>query len=85
MLGQDFSEESPNDPVWRQAARLRRCAIYLLVEGMFGGKRAPIAHAIGITRQAVHKGVAAIEAERMRDGAFDAMMQAAIVDLKGDQ
>lgn len=85
MLNQDFSSENTNDPVWLQASRLRRCAIYLVVEGLFEGKRAPVARAVGISRQAVHKGVAAIEAERMRDDAFDKKMQSAIDEMKADQ
>ncbi len=82
MVNQDFSgEECPNDPVWRQAARLRRCAFYLLVEILHVGK-ADMAHAIGISRQAVHKGVAAVEAERDRDPQFDALMQGMVDRMK---
>jgi len=82
VLAQDFSKEAAT-PVWRQAARMRRCAIYLLVEGGGIGK-ATIGHAIGITRQAVQKAVAEIEAARDGDHAFDALMQTMMVQLKGD-
>ncbi|MCK1407640.1 hypothetical protein [Bradyrhizobium sp. 76] len=85
MLNQDFSSENTNDPVWLQASRLRRCAIYLVVEGLFSGKRAPVARAIGISRQAVHKGVAAIEAERMRNSEFDKKMELALLELRADR
>lgn len=82
MLSQNFEAENSNDPVWLQASRLRRCAIYLLVEEMRAVGKAEIAHAIGITRQAVHKGVAAIEAERERDPAFHTLMQGVVATLK---
>jgi hypothetical protein len=82
MLLQDFSSENTNDPVWLQASRLRRCAVYLLVEGLDFGK-ANIARAIGVSRQAVHKTVAAIEAERDRDREFDGLMASMMLQVKG--
>lgn len=81
MLAQNFEAENTNDPVWLQASRLRRCAIYLLVEGLYLGK-AKIAAAIGVTRQAVHKTVAAIESERDRDSALDTLMETMMLQLK---
>jgi transcriptional regulator with XRE-family HTH domain len=82
MLSQDFSEERTQDPVWKQAARLRRCALYLLAEGL-GLKKAALAAAIGVSRQAVQKTVAEIEAERERSPDFDALMQTMMDTLKG--
>ncbi len=83
MLSQSFAEERPQDPVWLQASRMRRCAIYVLVEGLFISKAA-IGKAIGHSRQAVHKTVAAIEMERDRDNAFDKAMQAMMDTVKGE-
>ena len=83
MLAQDFSAECPQNPVWKQAARLRRCAIYLLVEGLGLGK-AEIGHAIGMTRAGAQKAVKEIEAERDRSVEFDALMQNMMVQLKGE-
>jgi hypothetical protein len=81
MLSQDFSVERPT-PIWLAASRMRRCAIYILVEGGGIGK-ATIGHAIGVTRAGVHKTVADIEAARMKDGEFDALMQRMMAQLKG--
>ncbi|MGX9389780.1 hypothetical protein ACWX0K_10860 [Nitrobacteraceae bacterium UC4446_H13] len=81
MLSQSFEEERPQDPVWLQAARLRRCAIYVLVEGLMI-RKAHIGHAIGCSRQAVHKAVAVIEQERDRDAQFDALMQTMMDTVK---
>ncbi|UPJ43916.1 hypothetical protein IVB40_07555 [Bradyrhizobium sp. 40] len=82
MLSQDFTSENTNDPVWLQASRLRRCAVYLLVEGLQFGK-ANIGRAIGVSRQAVHKSVAAIEAERDKDAGFDVLMSSMMLQVKG--
>jgi hypothetical protein len=79
VLSQTFESEKTNDPTWLGASRCRRQAIYVLVEVLGVGK-AKVAQAIGITRQAAHKTVAAVECERMRDAAFDAFMQAAVDD-----
>lgn len=81
MLSQSFAEERPQDAVWLQAARLRRCAIYVLVEGLMI-RKAHIGHAIGCSRQAVHKAVAVIEQERERDPAFDTLMQTMMDTVK---
>jgi hypothetical protein len=83
MLAQDFSQERPTDRVWLQASRIRRCAVYLLVEGLDIGK-AEIGAATGASRQAVHKTVMALEAERERDGEFDALMRALMLQLTGE-
>lgn len=81
MLSQSFEAERPQDPVWLQAARLRRCAIYVLVEGLMI-RKAQIGHAVGCSRQAVQKAVAAIEQERERDPQFDALMQTMMDTVK---
>lgn len=83
VLAQDFSKERPTDKVWLQAARIRRCAVYLVVEGLKVGAAA-VAGAIGQKRQAVHKAIAAIEAERDRDGEFDALMRVLMLQLTGE-
>ncbi|MFT4115439.1 hypothetical protein [Bradyrhizobium sp.] len=84
MLSQDYGAENTNDPIWLQASRLRRCAIYLLVEGLDLGK-ADIGRAVGVSRQAIHKSVAAIEAERERDGAFDGLMSTMMLQVRGER
>jgi transcriptional regulator with XRE-family HTH domain len=84
MLTQDFSSENTEDPVWLQASRLRRCAVYLVVEGLRLGK-ADIGRAVGVSRQAIHKSVAAIEAERERDAAFDALMSGMMLMVAGER
>lgn len=84
MLSQIFTAENTNDPVWLQASRLRRCAVYLLVEGLNLGK-ANIGRAIGVSRQAVHKSVATIEAERDRDAGFDSLMSGMMLQVKGQR
>jgi DNA-binding XRE family transcriptional regulator len=84
MLAQDFSSENTNDPVWLQASRLRRCAIYLMVEGMKCSK-ADIGRLIGVSRQAVHKSVAAIEAERDRSEIFHELMGSMMLQVKGQR
>lgn len=84
MLSQNFAAENSNDPVWLQASRLRRCAVYLLVEGLNLGK-ANIGRAIGVSRQAIHKSVAAIEAERDRDAIFDGLMSTMMLQVKGER
>lgn len=84
MLSQDFSSENTNDPVWLQASRLRRCAVYLMVEGKLCSK-ADIARVIGVSRQAAHKTVAAIEAERGRDERFDSMMGSLMLQVAGQR
>lgn len=84
MLTQDFSSENTEDPVWLQASRLRRCAVYLVVEGLRLGK-ADIGRAVGVSRQAIHKSVAAIEAERERDAAFDALMSGMMLIVAGER
>jgi hypothetical protein len=81
MLAQDFSSEKTNDPVWLAGSHMRRCAIYIVVEVLGVGK-AKLANAIGLTRQAVHKSVAAIECKRMDDEVFDLHMQAAVERAK---
>jgi hypothetical protein len=81
ILGQDFRAENTNDPLWLQAARLRRCAIYLMVEGVEIGK-AKIGAALGLTRQAIHKCVVNIEGEREADPEFDRLMQSMIEIVK---
>jgi hypothetical protein len=82
MLEQNFDAENSNDPVWLQASRLRRCAIYLLVEGLQLGK-AKIGRAVGVSRQAIHKTVAAIEAERQNDERFNELMSSMMLLVKG--
>lgn len=84
MLSQNFDAESPNDPVWLQASRLRRCAIYLMVEGM-GCTKADIGRLIGVSRQAIHKSVAAIEAERDRSETFHELMASMMLQVKGQR
>lgn len=84
MLSQNFAAENSNDPVWLQASRLRRCAVYLMVEGMKCSK-ADIARLIGVSRQAIHKSVAAIEAERERDEAFHAFMGTMMLHVSGQR
>jgi hypothetical protein len=84
MLAQDFSSENTNDPVWLQASRLRRCAVYLMVEGMKCSK-ADVGRLIGVSRQAVHKSVAAIEAERDRDPGFHVLMSNMMLQVKGQR
>lgn len=77
VLAQTFESEKTNDPVWLGSSRCRRQGIYILVEVLGVGK-AKLASAIGLTRQAVHKTVAAVECERMRDSSFDSFMQSAV-------
>jgi hypothetical protein len=85
VLACDFSHERPTDKVWLQAARIRRCAVYLLVEGpRLRVGAATVAAAIGQKRQAVHKAVAAIETERDRDPEFDALMRSLMLQLTGE-
>jgi hypothetical protein len=85
VLACDFSHERPTDRVWLQAARIRRCAVYLLVEGpSLRVGAATVAAAIGQKRQAVHKAVAAIETERERDPEFDALMRSLMLQLTGE-
>lgn len=78
VLAANFETENTNDPEWLQASRLRRAAIYLMVEGV-GIAKADAGHALGITRQAVHKAVAVIELERDRDNNFDRIMREMMV------
>ncbi|KPG01805.1 hypothetical protein IP86_03075 [Rhodopseudomonas sp. AAP120] len=82
ILSQDLKNQRPNDPLYVQAARLRRCAVYLLAEGLMIGKAA-LGHALGISRQAVHKTVSEIEAERDTSPEFDALMQSMMDLVKG--
>lgn len=84
MLSQNFAAENTNDPVWLQASRLRRCAIYLMVEGMKCSK-ADIGRLIGVSRQAIHKSVAAIEAERDRSEEFHELMATMMLRIRGQR
>jgi hypothetical protein len=47
--------------------------------------KANIGRAIGVSRQAVHKSVAAIEAERDRDADFDELMGGMMLQVKGQR
>ncbi|MBR0700159.1 hypothetical protein JQ599_09630 [Bradyrhizobium diazoefficiens] len=85
VVNQDFSSECTNDPTWLLGSQLRRYAMYVLVEGLLDGQRAPIAGAAGISRQGVHKAVAAIEQKRMSDDAFDQWMQREIDNVRADR
>lgn len=80
VLATKFDAENTNDPVWLQASRLRRAAIYLVVEGV-GISKASVGHAIGVSRQAVFKSVAMIEMERDRSVEFDHMMRAMMINV----
>lgn len=84
MLTQNFASENTNDPVWLQASRLRRCAVYLMVESKLCSK-ADIGRVISVSRQAIHKSVASIEAERERDSAFDELMANMMLQVKGER
>jgi hypothetical protein len=61
MLAQDFSSEKPNNPVWMQAARLRRIAIYITAVELAIDSNAEIGRAIGCTRQNVSQARAQVE------------------------
>lgn len=83
ILLMDFSSECSNDPQWRAASRIRRQAMYILVEGIEIAGKADIAHALGnITRQGVHKAISTAEKERMADPRLDETMDVFIRRLK---
>jgi hypothetical protein len=84
VLATNFEAENSNDPKWLEGSRMRRYAMYLLVEGV-GLEKAAVGHAVGISRQAVFKAIAVTELERDRDGQFDRIMRDAMVDVVGDK
>lgn len=81
-LAQDFTSENTNDVIFMQNCHVRRCAIYLMVEGMGFGKAA-VARIVGVSRQAVHKMGFAIEAKRQRDASLDEMLGDMMLRVKG--
>lgn len=82
VLATDFETQKPSDAAWLQAATFRRAAVYLMVEGLGVGK-ADMGHVLGISRQAVHQSVAAIESERDRDDEFDRKMRSMMIMVAG--
>lgn len=82
VLAQDFSSENTNDAVYMQNCHVRRCATYLMVEGMSFGKAA-VARLVGVSRQAVHKTGSAIEKKRERDASLDKMLGDMMLKITG--
>lgn len=83
VLATDLAQNRSNAPDWLQASRCRRCAVYLVVEGL-GLRKAAIGHALGITRAAAQKIVKEIERERDHDAALDALLAELMTTLKGE-
>ena len=84
VLSTDFETQRPSDAAWLKAVTMRRAAVYLMVEGLGVGK-ADMGHVLGISRQAVHQSVAAIEAERDRDDDFDRHMRSMMIMVAGQK
>lgn len=84
VLATNFEAENSNDERWLQGSRMRRYAMYLLVEGV-GIEKATIGHSVGISRQAVFKAIAVTEMERDRDAQFDRTMREAMIDVVGEK
>lgn len=82
VLAANFDAENTNDPDWLQASRLRRAAIYIVVEGVRISK-ADVANAIGVSRQAVHKSVAKVELARDENQDFDRLMAETMARIAG--
>lgn len=84
VLATNFEAENSNDPVWLQGSRMRRYAMYLLVEGV-GIEKAAIGHAATVSRQAVFKAISVTELERDRDEQFNRIIRDAMIRIVGDR
>jgi hypothetical protein len=59
-LTADPKRKATADPVWKEAARVRQLA-YWITSSIAGFKQAEVARAAGVTKQAVHEGIKAVE------------------------
>ncbi len=84
VLAQDFSSEKTNDDVYMRNCRVRRCAVYLMIEGMRFPKAA-VARVAGFSRQAAHKTVTAIEKRRLSDPDLDRMLGDMMLKVRGER
>ncbi|MDN3278799.1 hypothetical protein QWJ07_31370 [Frankia sp. RB7] len=84
VLAQDYSSEKTNDDEYMRNCNVRRCAIYLMVEGMRFPKAA-VARVAGFSRQAAHKTVTAIERKRQQDTELDKLLGDMMLKARGER
>ncbi len=84
LMAQDFSVERPTSAEWLRASEVRRFAIALVLD-IVDVRGAELGHALGLTRQAVHKALRFVDNARAGDEKLDALITRLAASLRGPQ